>query len=121
MQNRCFYGKATDLFYFDATDLMEIEDFCSSLTPQEVLDYYGLDYENLANEQPTDRKWFDIAFKRGRSKSKRIASDRLFKTMQDKNGAASCIEYLKRFGKEWEPDLPGDNASGSFSFNVNVE
>jgi len=78
------------------------------LTKQEVLDYWGLSYEKL----PENDKWFfDVNFAKGRSQAKRIAVDRLFTTMKLSNAKDSCMAYLVRFSDNWD-DGVDDKASG---------
>ena len=114
-----FYDRIPELTYFNSSDLVEVEELCPSMSPNEVLDYYALTVEDLKETSTPDLEWFNIAFKRGRTRARCKASDYLFRAMADKNGGVACVEYLARFGSEWEAPIEGTPLGNKkFSFNV---
>lgn len=90
---------------------IEIENLSQGLSEQEACDYWGLDYTKL----PENDKWFfDVHFKRGRTTAKRIAVDRLFKTMSLSGGKDACMAYLVRFNDDWDEGVDDKSASKTY-------
>jgi len=113
-----------DTLYFDYASLIEIETLSAGLDQAEVLAWYGLDVQDL--DQPDailDKKYFNIAFNRGRAVAKQKAVFALFEAMKGRQGKESSISYLARFGTDqWRQDVQSDNStSGKFSFKVEMD
>jgi len=124
----------SNLLFFTENSLYEIESLAASLSVDEVLDYYGLTMDDLiqgeAAQSPpgiqfselSDLYWFNRAFKRGRSRAKLLASDRLFTSMNSRQGKEACIAYLKQFAVNFAESSESDgNANNKFSFTVNLD
>ena len=106
---RSFYDDLPDdMTIFDEGTLYEVETLSGSLDSSEVLDYYGLLLSDL-DSSPSDLLWFNRASKRGRTKAKLVASDRLFAQMTSRNGTNAALAYLQRFAKNFEGSLTDDN------------
>jgi hypothetical protein len=109
------------MIYLDYTNLQEIEDLSAGLDHNEVCEWYGLTYEQIA-ESPADLKYFLIAFKKGRSNAKRKAVSNLFEAMRGRQAKESAISYLARFSEKWSEPVVSDNStSGKFSFQVKLD
>jgi len=111
-----YYDEIDGLEFLKPIELMEIEGMAAGLSEQEVLDYYGLDLAEL--EDTIDLKWFQKAFRKGRSRAKQAAVQKLFTAMSDRNGAQASIAYLRHFGDKWPQADQAGIGEGKFSFNV---
>ena len=76
----------------------EINQLCIGLNKEEVLEYYGITYDDL----PEYDKWyFDITFTRGRTTAKSNAVGKLFTAMKGRDALPASLSYLTRFGGDW--------------------
>jgi hypothetical protein len=108
------------MIYLDYTNLQEIEDLSAGLDHNEVCEWYGLTYEQIA-ESPADLKYFLIAFKKGRSNAKRKAVGNLFEAMRGRQAKESAISYLARFSDTWQAPVESDSGTAKkFSFKVSM-
>lgn len=89
-----------DVEFFSTSDIMDIRDLSRGLSKDEVLAYYGLQYDDLGRK---DQFFFDIEYNRGQVLAKKTAVDRLFTSMTDRNGHQASLAFLKRFAEKW-PD-----------------
>jgi len=88
--------------------LQEVVHLSRGLTVEEVLASFGMDLEDLAEQDETFKRDFKIAFMKGRASGKREAIDKLFNQMTNaKGGDKACLEYLSRFGDKWSDEAEG--------------
>jgi hypothetical protein len=110
-----------DLIYLDYTNLQEIEDLSAGLDEEEVANWYGLSLADIQSSE-NDYKYFQIAFKKGRSNAKRKAVSNLFGAMQGRQAKESAISYLARFSDQWQAPVESDSkTAGKFSFKVELD
>jgi len=127
------------LVFFDLHMLAEIEELAIGLSEAEVLDYYALTMDDLHTAEKMkseddsfdvddittakyDLRWFYISFKRGRTKAKKIACDRLFQNMTNRSGGTqAAVIYLKHFADKFPLNVDDSElnmANKNFSFTV---
>ena len=110
-----------DLIYFDYTNFQEIEDLSAGLDPEEVCAWYGLLLAEVM-DSPSDWRYFQLAFNKGRSNAKRKAVNKLFEAMNSRQAKESAISYLARFSEQWKEPVASDSGStGKFSFKVEMD
>jgi len=112
MARDTFYNRFLKTDHLDETILSEVEEFARGLELIEISDYFGFELveagEGTYTSDTLDEdeiKWLTKAFKRGRANAMKVAVDKLFSTMGDRNGQNASLPYLRRFAKEW----PGDD------------
>lgn len=110
------YSRIKDLSYIDNEDLISIEQNAKVLELDECLATLFIDKDQLSAHE------LDVCqqvHSRGRKLGITTAMDRMFKIMDQKTGAQSCMEYLKQFSGTFTADVTPTPGSGSgFSFNV---
>lgn len=129
MAVKCNTGFYSDLQYdlenlsfFNHSSLLEVEALAASLSVDEVLDYYGFTLAELEEcNAVRDLYWFNKAFKRGRTRAKLVASDKLFSAMSSRQGKEACIAYLKQFAVHYADTDEASVRSEKFSFTVNLD
>ncbi len=112
MARDAFYNMFKKTENLDETILSEVEEFARGLELIEISDYFGFELveteEGKYASEVLDKeeiKWLVKSFKRGRANAMKIAVDKLFSSMGDRNGQNASLPYLRRFAKEW----PGDD------------
>lgn len=136
-----FYEDLPELEYFDEQMLSSVEIMACTMEPQEVLDFYGIELDDIRNPKIShdahdahdaaedlvltpDYIWFMKAFKRGRSMAKLQASQKLFQSMSTNQGKDACLAYLVRYSEKFkEPISPNsiDEPNKNFSFTVQLD
>lgn len=91
--------------------LSEVEGAAPGLSIEEVYDYFGYLAEDFTEEQ---NKSILRRIKMGQARAKKKAVDSLFSNMSYKGGDRACLEYLERFGSEWEKDNVGPGGITGF-------
>lgn len=85
--------------------LHEVTHLARGLTLEEVLASFGMDSQDLDDQDDNFKRDFRIAFMKGRANGKREAIDKLFNQMSNaKGGEKACLEYLQRFGEKWSDE-----------------
>lgn len=107
------------LLVFDMSDAHNIEYIARGLTSGEVLDYFGLDENDLNVE---DKKFFSYHFRVGRAKAKSEAIEAFFTNMKQKGGTQAALSYLIRFGDAFLKDEEADTElKGKRSFTITLD
>lgn len=108
-----------DLSYLEAEDLNVIEIKAKALSLSECLDYLCVDEDHLPEKELNYAK---KAWRRGRMSSISTAADKLFTSMDTRNGGSFALEYLRALSSTFhlEPTDPGQGSinGNGFSFNV---
>lgn len=112
MARDAFYNKFDSTGNLNETLLSEVEEFARGLELIEISDYFGFELVEVGEGEYTsdvlgkaEIKWLVKSFKRGRANAMKVAVDKLFSSMGDRNGQNASLPYLRRFAKEW----PGDD------------
>jgi hypothetical protein len=117
--DRANYTGLPELEYLDAQDLEVIEVRSKALSLEECYDYLLIDVDALT---PAEVALCKKAWRRGRMSSISTAADKLFNSMDTRNGGAIALEYLRALSSTFhlEPTDPGSGSvsAGGFSFNV---
>lgn len=80
--------------------LDSVERLGEALSKEEVCNYFGVSYEDLADDE---RKQFDINFNKAKIKLKLNAYNKLKERFEDpKTGGTLALDVLVRFGELWE-------------------
>lgn len=98
----------------DTAVRLEVQKLAEGLSKEEVLDYLGLKYDELEEE---DQKDFDQAYKRGMIELKRHAVLKLKEAMSGKEALSASLAVLTRFADEWEESAE-EAAKKTRSFRV---
>lgn len=92
---------------FSTNDMKNVERLAKGLSPDEVIECWGLTLDEL---DPEDMDLFSRAYRKGRALAKAQAVESLFMQMDAKDGGKNALAYLTRMAKEWESD---DNLSAA--------
>lgn len=106
-----------DLEYLEPSDLHIIEIKAKGLSLDDCFDYLLIDKEHIpAAELLIAQK----AWRRGRTAALSTAVDKLFSSMETRNGGSIALEYLRTLSTTFhlEPSSTGTNSVGGFSFNI---
>lgn len=105
-----------DLDFLNAEDLNVIEIKSKALSLDECFEYLCIDKSDLPDRELELCK---RVFKKGRVSGISQAADKMFNSMQGRNGSQVAFEYLRHLSSTFqlEPNNP-TNASAGFSFNV---
>ena len=117
--DRANYTGLPELQYLDSQDLEVIEVRAKALSLEECYDYLLIDADELSEAEAALCK---KAWRRGRMSSISTAADKLFNSMDTRNGGSIALEYLRALSSTFhlEPTDPGSGSvsAGGFSFNV---
>jgi len=107
------------LDYLDPEDLNVIEIRAKALSLDECYDYLCIDKEDLPEDEA---RYAKKAWRRGRMSALSTAADKLFSSMEGRNGGQIAFDYLRSLSSTFslEPTSPGagSTSGGGFSFNV---
>lgn len=102
---------------FDQATLTEVQDMAKvGMSKEEILDTYSITAEDWEAMPKTDRIYFEQFYSYGRGMGVRQVGEYLFQQASSKNGMQASLAYLKRFAKNFEGDVQGEN--GNFSLNM---
>lgn len=100
---------------FGPKDIELIEQMAEGMAPQEVCDWFGMQYSDLL---PEDKLAFDLAFKKGRANIRFFAMRQLKASTMGKNGMQASLAILSQFGEEWERS---GELAGIKSFKITID
>jgi len=100
---------------FDQDMLMRVEQLASGLSPEEIMQYWGL---TLAQLCPADLDHFFVAYNRGISSAKSRAVDKLFSAMGDKNGGVFALKYLEIFADKFAESEAASNLNHGYTLQI---
>lgn len=104
-----------DLNYLDPEDLYAIELKAKALTLEDCYDYLHIDPEHLPEHEAV---YAQKAWRRGRMSSIATAAEKLFSSMNGRNGGTFALEYLKALSSTFQIEPTPGATPGGFSFNV---
>jgi hypothetical protein len=110
------YTNLIGLVTITPEQLYNVEDAAKAMTKEECMAFTGVTLEGLTEIEALH---LEGAYKRGRLKGKKLASDRLFSQMGMKGGGAVALAYLEKFGEEFKTD--GTEGNKVFSFSVKLD
>lgn len=103
-----------DLDYLTSEDLNIIEIKAKALSLDECFEYLCIKEDEIPERELSYAK---IVFRKGRVKAISEACDRMFSTMNHKNGAQVAFDYLKQLSSTFAL-APVKSTGSGFSFNV---
>jgi len=95
---------------------MELESLATlGLTRDEILSGYGLEWEQLMNEE---QRYFTQQFNKGKLRGLATVAKHLIKHSGNPNGIAATMAYLRRFATNYEASTDADpSAPGKENFS----
>lgn len=97
----------TGLKYFSEVEhTSELKKLAQGMSLREILDYYAIgSFDTLPDR---DKFFFAVNYLKGRASGTAHSVNKLFESMSGINGAKSSVEYLRRFGANWQGSIGGE-------------
>lgn len=109
------------LKFFEPAHEFNIKDMAKGLSQGDILNWFGLEEDDLEKLSAYDQQFFNVSFKRGRVEGLKTSVDNLFQQQRDKGGAPACLAHLTRFADSWPAKDEDEGPGGKvFNFKVNL-